>query len=299
MNELYLFAPAKINLGLEVIRRRDDGYHDINTIFAALDLCDEIILRSRNDSEIRCIVEGNDALRSQSDDDNLCVKAALAAREYLNETQGLDIHLHKRIPMGAGLGGGSSDAATVLKGIPEIWGREINENDLMAIAASLGSDVPFFLHGGGVAHANSRGEDIHELFLALPWHCLLVDPGIHVSTACAYKEVNRTTVRSQSNLVNLLHQALRDPQILCRKMVNDFELPIFATWPEIGNVKKGLYHYGAFFAQMSGSGSTLYGLFENREQAEEAQEGIAGLFPTYRSMISLFRPVAMLRGHHY
>ena len=267
-------APAKINLGLEIIRRRDDGYHDINTLFAAIDLCDQIEVEARDDRKIICTIEGNDVLRDEPNENNLCVKAAKALREHLNEDWGCNIHLHKRIPTGAGLGGGSSDAAAVLKGLSSLWSNKIDEKSLLKIAASLGSDVPFFLYGG-IAHGISRGEIVQPINLELSWHCLIVNPGIHIPTPWAYQEVNRTAERKESDVVSLLHEVIDDPLLMRRGFVNDFEPPIFATYPEIGKIKEQLYHHGALFALMSGSGSTLFGLFETREGAEKGREGCA------------------------
>lgn len=271
MTELQLSAPAKINLGLEILRRREDGYHDINTIFAAIDLCDEITLRLRDDETITCTVKGNDALQREPMGENLCVKAARAAREHLGEDRGLEIVLRKRIPTGAGLGGGSSDAATVLRGALQVWNQIIDEEALCGIAASLGSDVPFFLHGG-VAHGSSRGERLTPVEISLPWHVLIVNPGIHIPTPWAYREVGRADQRAESDLVSLLRKGLRTPGSMRGRLVNDFEEPVFAAYPEIGEIRERLYSNGAFFALMSGSGSTVFGLFENRREAGKAKE---------------------------
>lgn len=268
---IHITAPAKINLGLEVIRRRDDGYHDINTLFAAISLCDEIRLQLRDDREIICIVEGDEGLKSEPTENNLCVRAVREASEHLNEERGVEIYLHKHIPTGAGLGGGSSDAAAVLKGALSLWGREIAPDSLLQIALSLGSDVPFFLRGG-VAHGSSRGEILHPVEINLPYHALVVNPGIHIPTPWAYREVNRTGAREESNLVARLREALHDPLSMQSHFVNDFESAVFAAYPEIGEIKEKLYHHGALFALMSGSGSTLFGLFETREMAEKAEE---------------------------
>ena len=263
-------APAKINLGLEVIRQRDDWYHDINTLFATINLCDEIELRARDDGAITCAVEGNDALRDEPLKRNLCVKAAQALREEFMLTSGIDITLHKHIPTGAGLGGGSSDAAALLRGAVQLWKKSIEEERLLEIAASLGSDVPFLIRGG-VAHGSSRGEMLERFEVELPWHCLIINPGIHIPTSWAYRQVKRTMERRASDLVALLRQGLRDSLSMRRHFANDFEPPVFAAYPEIGAIKEKLYHYGALFALMSGSGSTVFGLFETRAGAEKAE----------------------------
>ncbi|MGE3801112.1 MAG: 4-(cytidine 5'-diphospho)-2-C-methyl-D-erythritol kinase [Candidatus Kapaibacterium sp.] len=280
---IQITAPAKINLGLEVVRRRDDGYHDINTLFAAIDLCDEIRLQLRDDREITCTVDGDERLKSEAIENNLCVKAVRKASEHLGEERGLDIYLRKQIPTGAGLGGGSSDAAAVLKGALSLWDRDIDPTTLLQIALSLGSDVPFFLQGG-VAHGSSRGEILQPVEIELPYHCLVVNPGIHIPTPWAYREVKRTVERGESDLVAHIWEGLHDPLSMRRHLVNDFEPPVFAAYPEIGEIKERLYHHGALFALMSGSGSTLFGLFETRERADKAQEG----FGEYWSRVARF-----------
>lgn len=267
-------APAKINLGLEVLRRRPDGYHDVNTIYAAVDLCDEVELRPRPDGEIVCRVEGNERLANEPAEENLCVRAARALRSTLEIEAGLTIDLRKRIPAGAGLGGGSSDAAAILRGAPSCWGRAASPDALLSLAAQLGSDVPFFL-GNGLAHATSRGEVLRPLDLALPWAVLLVNPGIHISTPEAYGAVNRTGERPASDLSDAVRRGIDDPSSLRGTIVNDFENPIFARYPLLKEIKNRLYEGGAFLALMSGSGSTLFGLFPKRMDAEAARSGFA------------------------
>jgi 4-diphosphocytidyl-2-C-methyl-D-erythritol kinase len=279
---LRMRAPAKINLGLEVIRRRADGYHDINTVFIPLDLYDEILLRLLDDGRIELRVEGNDELGAGPD--NLCIRAAIALRERLGcEELGLDITLTKRIPMGAGLGGGSSDAASILLGAASLWGdtQGVPRPILHEIAASLGSDVPFFLLGGA-AQASSRGEDLRPLDITLPYTVLLVNPGIHVPTPWAYGMVGRTDERPASDLPALIDQGMRSPELLRTAILNDFEPAIFNAHPLLAELKERLYAHGALFALMSGSGSTMFGLFSDAEGAEKA----AGHFKDYWSVVA-------------
>ncbi|MDB5034284.1 MAG: ispE [Chlorobi bacterium] len=270
---LELRAPAKINLGLEVIRRRPDGYHDINTIFAAVDLHDTIFLKSRPDNAIDCRVEGNDSLTS--DRNNLCVRAAEALRNATGCRRGLDIALHKRIPMGAGLGGGSSDAAAVLKGAATLWGIDPGDRVLHELAAGIGSDVPFFL-GAPLAIAVSRGEELRALDMNLPHAILLINPGIHVATPWAYGAVNRGSGRSASDLTTILQRGLVSPDLLAGQLVNDFEPAVFAEYPLLRMLKERLYEAGALFALMSGSGSTMFGLFQRMEDALHAATNFPG-----------------------
>jgi 4-diphosphocytidyl-2-C-methyl-D-erythritol kinase len=263
-----LLAPAKINLGLEILRRRPDGYHDLNTIFASLSIGDRILLSPRGDRMITCEVRESDL---PGDESNLAVRAALRLRERLGKSEGLHIEITKALPVGAGLGGGSSDAAAVLMGAPVIWGFEPPAELLQEIALELGSDVPFFLLGG-IALAGSRGEVLKPVAIELPWHVLLVNPGIHVSTPKAFAAVGREGERPATDLVASLDAGLSNQRLLREALVNDFEEAVFAMHPELARIKRSLYASGALFSLMSGSGSTVYGLFERREEALEAQQ---------------------------
>lgn len=270
---LVIQAPAKINLGLQILRRRVDGYHDINTIFASVGVFDEITLRRRTDGIISCRVDGNPEL--EPGENNLCVRAARALRGVAaDDTYGLDITLLKRIPMGAGLGGGSSDAAAVLTGAARLWELQPESGLLLDIAAGLGSDVPFFLRGG-LAHAASRGEVLTPVDLELPYGVLLVNPGIHVPTPWAYRAVGRTDERQAIDLVGHLGRAAQEPEFLREHIVNDFEEAVFAEHLVLPELKRRLYDAGAMLALMSGSGSTMFGLFTDQQTAERAASGFA------------------------
>lgn len=273
---LELSAPAKINLGLEILRRRPDGYHDLNTLFATLDVGDSMTLTARGDHKITCRVHGAELA---ADDSNLAVRAALALQARLPDAPGLDIEIQKRIPMGAGLGGGSSDAAAVLMGAPHVWGIDVERAILGELALELGSDVPFFLIGG-VALAGSRGERLEPIDVVLPWHVLLVNPGIHVATPAAFASVGRTGERAAGDLKGALLAGLADAAAMRDGLVNDFEAAVFAMYPELGHIKRHLYEAGALFALMSGSGSTMFGLFETRAAAEGAREHFSGYWTT-------------------
>lgn len=277
---LELSANAKINLGLEILRRRPDGYHDLNTVFAALDFGDTVALASRDDRLITCTTTEADL---PGDEDNLAVRAAVRLREHLCIDRGLSIAITKRIPMGAGLGGGSSDAAAVLKGAPIVWETAIRDKESLEIAAGLGSDVSFFL-GSSPARASSRGEILEPLAIELPWHVLLVNPGVHVSTPLAFAAIGRQNERSATDLVAAIRAAIEDPAALRKHLVNDFEEVVFAWHPGLAEIKRGLYNAGALFAQMSGSGSTIYGLFADSGAARVA----ANEFQQFWTMVARF-----------
>lgn len=267
---MLLSAPAKINLGLQVLRRRPDGYHDINTVFAAVDLCDELELTARDDGRIVCRVEGNAQLAEEPAENNLCVRAARALREAAGVREGAELLLRKHIPTGAGLGGGSSDAAAVLAGCARLWNLSVPPADLAEIGAQLGSDVPFFL-GSGPAVARSRGEVLEPLDLFLPWTVLLVNPGIHVPTPWAYRALNRTGSLPADDLAAALRGGTEHPHLLRERLVNDFEEAVFAEHPELKRIKERMYDAGALLALMSGSGSTMFGLFADGEGARKGE----------------------------
>lgn len=274
-HELTLFAPAKINLGLEVIRRREDGFHDINTVFLALGLADVIRLEKRPDDVISLEIDGDWPL--VPDATNLCVRAAELLREHLEAPRpGLHIALTKRIPMGAGLGGGSSDAAAVLLGAARLLGLHATPE----LALRLGSDVPFFLDPRPSA-ATSRGELLRPLDLRVPFAVLLVNPGIHIATPWAYRQVGRVGEREASDLRGILAEGIANPAVLRERLVNDFEPAAFAAHPVLPAIKERIYEMGAIFALMSGSGSTMYGLFDDRERAIRAQTA----FPEHWSVV--------------
>lgn len=287
--ELTLEAPAKVNLGLEVVRRRADGYHDLNTIFATVDLCDRVRLRIGG-SGIRCSVSGNRQLAGEPVEQNLCVLGARRLLEECERSEGVEIVLEKRIPIGAGLGGGSSDAAAVLRGLVDLLSLPITDDHLHALALSLGSDVPFFLRGG-VAHAEGRGERLVPLDVELPWSILLVNPGLHVGTVEAYRLVGRQGEKEGRDLVGGVMDALEHPDLLGGALPNDFEGPVFAAWPEIGRLHgrvaetDGLLHVG-----MSGSGSTIFGIYRSREEARRASR-LFGEFFTHVGRLG--RPLGM------
>ena len=263
-------APAKINLGLEVLRRRPDGYHDINTIFATVDLFDRVVLRRVDGPEVTCSVVGDDRLAAEAGEENLCVRAARRLLEKVGLDVGVDMLLEKNIPTGAGLGGGSSDAAATLLGLRRLYDIDCSDEELREIGLELGSDIPFFIPGG-LALGGGQGEVLTPIKLLLPWHIVLVNPGVHVPTPKAYGLVGRREERPSSDLVEVLRRGVTDPSLLADTLINDFQEPVFRTWPAIAERHERLASLpGVLYSAMSGSGSTLYGLFEERGAAEEA-----------------------------
>ncbi len=260
---------AKINLGLRVLGRRADGFHDLVTVFHRVDLFDTLRFE---------ITDGSVSLESNrddipTDDGNLCVRAA---RLLLEQQRGRGVHivLHKNIPAGAGLGGGSSNAAAVLRFLPALLDQKFPEEELLEMAALLGSDVPFFLHGGS-ALARGRGEVLEHFPWACPWWIVLVNPGIHVSTAWAYGSLRLREQPADSDLRAALLAADADDRALALLLHNDFEETVMEAHPPIRQAKQRLLDGGAAGALMSGSGSSVFGLFRDEAEARAC----AGGFP--------------------
>ncbi|MDH7515787.1 MAG: 4-(cytidine 5'-diphospho)-2-C-methyl-D-erythritol kinase [Bacteroidota bacterium] len=277
-------AHAKINLGLQVYRRREDGFHEIETVFHRVDIADELLLR-KTERGIRCTT---DAPSVPTDRRNLCVQAAEAFFALTGYTGGLDIHIHKVIPAGAGLGGGSSDAAALLRALPRLLGIRVSEDDLHALALSLGSDVPYFLHPG-TAHARGRGEILTYFPLEIPYWVLIVYPGVPVSTAWAYGRYLFDPNRPAYDLRNLLIECIGNPAVLAERLRNDLEPIVFAAHPETRCAKESLYESGAAFALMSGSGSTVFGFFPDEGTARASAARFPASYSVFLTAPS-FRP---------
>jgi 4-diphosphocytidyl-2-C-methyl-D-erythritol kinase len=263
-------AFAKINLDLRVLYKREDGYHELRTIFQTISLADRLEL-SFTPSR-RTSVEIEDPLAIP---DNLAVRAARLALKTMRAAGRVTIRLSKRIPMGAGLGGGSSDAAAILLALPALAGREIAMPRLIELAAQLGSDVPFFLFGGRAA-AIGRGTELFPLPDLPAGYGLLADPGLHVSTAATYQTLGaRLTTALHPNKIEGFQSQLWG-QGSAGTGVNDFEPVVFETHPGLKLIKKALLRAGASSALMTGSGSALFGLFPDRARALGAVESLAG-----------------------
>ena len=258
-----LRAYAKINLGLRVTGRRSDGYHDIETVFHRIDLFDEITLARA--SEVR--VESTDPA-APGDATNVCHKAARLLQEHFGETSGVRCRVSKRIPVGAGLGGGSADAAVLLRNLPALWGRELSPAQELSLALQLGSDVPYFL-GSGSAYAKGRGELLENFPLQCPFAICVCYPNIRLSTSWAYSVVTPRDGRTP-DLRSIVQAGMTDPSLLRKSLINDFEEEVMALHPVIGEVKSSLLGAGSVFASMSGSGSSVYGLFPDLRGAEDA-----------------------------
>jgi 4-diphosphocytidyl-2-C-methyl-D-erythritol kinase len=273
-----LRALAKINLDLRVLYPRDDGYHEIRTVFQTISLADLIDVAYTPARRTRIELAGDLAAP-----DNLIAKAAALALGAMRVAARVELTLRKRIPMGAGLGGGSSDAAAVLMALPVLAGRRVEPDRLIELAAELGSDVPFFLLGGA-AVALGRGTEIYPLPDAPPRQGLLIAPELHISTAAAYRALApRLTIESAQNKIVSFQ-----PRIWSAigrgapgAGINDFETVVFEQFPQLAALKRRLLKLGAAPALMTGSGSALFGLFRTKDQIRRATRSMAGerVFP--------------------
>ena len=260
-----LRAYAKINLLLRILRKRDDGYHELETLFHPIDLFDEIELDATG-TALRCTSD-NPAL--PNDESNLCLRAAGLLQTASGSATGATIRVKKRIPIGAGLGGGSADAAAVLTGLNVLWNTGFSLPDLQRLGLQLGSDVPYFLVGGP-AYATGRGEVLAPFDLSLPYWIVVVVPPVSVSTAWAYSVC---TPRNEPPLGPVsLRKSLQstDGSQISSALVNDFVGAVSSSYPHVPETVHTLLQAGALHAQMSGSGSSVYGLFSTRETAESA-----------------------------
>jgi 4-diphosphocytidyl-2-C-methyl-D-erythritol kinase len=271
MDRLLLRAYAKINIGLNIISKREDGFHNIETIFQQIDLFDQIIVKRTRNFEILIRSDNNKVPISQ---DNICYKAVKLIQQATGISEGLEINIWKRIPIGAGLGGGSSDAAAILKGLTRLWLLQISEAELQKLALKLGADVPFFLRGG-TALACGVGEKIISFDLPFNFYCTLIYPNIEISSTWAYKNFNFSLTKTKKSikLSNIFFHRLHIWS-LKSLISNDLEEVVFQRYPELNDIKQLLYLKGAFFACMSGSGSTIYGLFKNYADAVAVKRSI-------------------------
>ncbi|MFH2054888.1 MAG: 4-(cytidine 5'-diphospho)-2-C-methyl-D-erythritol kinase [bacterium] len=255
-DSLTLQAPAKINLFLKVLRRRADGYHDIYSLLQMVSLYDDLEM-SRIEQGIELEVVGADLA---ADESNLVWRAAALIKERTEFPGGLRIRLTKRIPIGAGLGGGSSDAAAILLAIREMFDLRIGDPELSGWASELGSDVPFFL-SSGQAIISGRGEIVEEVELPTDYQVVLIAPNFSVSTAWAYEQLKIPLTRDSTPPSFKIGTRRQGFYRQLQQIGNDFESVVATEFPAIRVQLDGLRRAGAGYAALSGSGSALFGLF--------------------------------------
>lgn len=264
-------AQAKVNLALRVGARRPDGYHEVATIFARIELADDVVVRVLRDGPTLSVVRDGHADRSLEDaEKNL---AALAARAYMQAARwpsGCGIHIEKRIPVGAGLGGGSADAGAVLRALDSMSPQPLGAAELAKLAAGLGADVPFFTHDVPMALGSGRGDAVEPVEPLPPRWLALVMPPFSISTAEAYAwlDAHRATLGPAPGFdVAHLREHARDWDTLAQRGVNDFETVVYARHPRIAAYRRALREAGASLAMMSGSGSAVFGIFDETPDA--------------------------------
>ncbi|HUP90018.1 MAG TPA: 4-(cytidine 5'-diphospho)-2-C-methyl-D-erythritol kinase [Longimicrobiales bacterium] len=267
-------APAKVNLWLRVFPPDATGLHPLDTLFCALDLADDITIEQSHNG-IELTVTGHDVGPSEK---NLAYRAALDFYHTTGLQPSLRITLQKNIPAGAGLGGGSSDAATVLRILNEMHGNVLPDTDLLAMAARLGSDVAFFLCGSPLAHARGRGEILRAMPALPAMPALVVKPPLSIATPAAYAWLDEERCWSEDESGEV--SAPQDWDDVANKATNDFERVVFKRHPELERMRDSLREMGARIALLSGSGSALFGIFDTTEVRDRAAQRTPGSVAT-------------------
>ncbi|WP_409290923.1 4-(cytidine 5'-diphospho)-2-C-methyl-D-erythritol kinase [Peribacillus sp. SCS-37] len=265
-------APAKINLALDVLYKRPDGYHEVEMVMTTVDLADRLELEELTRDEIRIISHN----RFVPDDSrNLAYQAAALLKKRYNVRTGVSITIEKHIPVAAGLAGGSSDAAAALRGLNRLWQLGLNLDELAGLGAEIGSDVPFCVYGG-TSLASGRGEEI--MHLPAPPKCwvILAKPTIGVSTADVYRrlDVSRTEHPNVKEMVSALHESSFSG--VCQNVGNVLEQVTLQVNPEVAHIKDQMRRFGADAVLMSGSGPTVFGLVEHESRLQRIYNGLRG-----------------------
>ncbi|MEO9004094.1 MAG: 4-(cytidine 5'-diphospho)-2-C-methyl-D-erythritol kinase [Ginsengibacter sp.] len=252
------FPNCKINLGLNVVRKREDGFHDIETAFLPLPFYDVLEIVSSSEETTKLITTG---LTISAGDENICLKAFRLLKNDFPSLPKIKIHLHKIIPIGAGLGGGSSDAASMLLLLNKKFNLKIERDKLLSYSLQLGSDCPFFIINKS-CYAMGRGEILQPINLPLSgYKMVLINPGIHVDTREIFQYIKTNTP------VKAINEIIQQPVSTWKEeLFNDFEKIVFQLAPVIKNIKEILYKHKALYASMSGTGSTVFGIFNKTDE---------------------------------
>lgn len=258
------FPNCKINLGLYITGKRSDGFHDLETIFYPVDLTDALEIVSHKEAVESGLIFSLSGIEFQGNAaDNICVKAYSLIKRNYPHLPSVKMHLHKSVPVGAGLGGGSADGAFTLKLLNLKFGLGLSASQLIDYALQLGSDCPFFIINKPVI-ASGRGELMKEINIDLSGYKLvLVNPGVHVNTGWAFGQLKTYSKNNQLDAITA--KPVEQWKDVLR---NDFEAPVFDHYPWFAGIKAQLYEIGALYASMSGSGSSFYGIFEKTAQPD-------------------------------
>lgn len=273
MEELYLKSYAKVNLALEVLYKREDGYHEIDSIMQQISLYDQLVFADNKDG---IKIESNSS-EVPVDSSNLVYKAWEMMKELTGIDRGITIRIDKRIPVAAGLAGGSSNGAMTLRALNQLWDLNLRDEDLMNMGKKIGADIPFCIMGG-TARAQGIGEKLTQLSPFKDKYILLANPGLRISAAYAYSKVDLSGERYDSReLVEAMEKD--DLNLVASKLYNRLENPIVTENPIIQEIKTMMKENGALGALMSGSGSTVFGIFDDEEKMEFANKKLSLSIP--------------------
>ncbi len=269
------FPNCKINLGLNIIAKRADGFHDLETVFYPIAIKDvlEIVQQQHETTDLEFASSG---LQIDGDTgDNLCIKAYRLLKKDFPQLPAIKMHLHKSIPMGAGLGGGSADGAFTLKLLNQKFKLNLSNDQLINYSLQLGSDCPFFILNQP-CYAEGRGEKLQPINLDLSaYQFLIINPGIHINTGWAFSQIQPK--KPAQTVKEIINQPIETWE---SELMNDFEEPVFQSHPEIKAIKENLYAQGGVYASMTGSGSTVFGIFK------KARDLSALSYPSYKVFIA-------------
>lgn len=268
----YVKAPAKINLTLDTLYKRDDGYHEVEMIMTTVDLADRIGLEARQDGRIE-IVSVDRFI--PNDAKNLAYQAAALLKKTYNVSEGVSITIEKHIPVAAGLAGGSSDAAATLRGLNHVWNLNLSLDELAELGAHIGSDVPFCVYGG-TALATGRGEKIEHLSSPAACWVILAKPIIGVSTAEIYGQLNLETAYHPDTQAMIRAVKEKDFPLMIENLGNTLEDVTLNLYPEVRELKEQMKRFGAEGVLMSGSGPTVFGIVQQESRAQRVVNGLRG-----------------------
>lgn len=271
MEQIHLKAMAKINLGLDVVRRMENGYHEVRMIMQTVDLYDELILRKTGKAGIRIVTEYEEL---PTDESNLIYKTAKLITERHPVTGGVEIELRKNIPIAAGMAGGSTDAAATFVGMNELFALGLSEEALREMAVSIGADVPYCIMGG-TALSEGIGEILTPLLPAPECNVLIAKPDISVSTKFVYENLHANTLQKHPDIDGMI-QAIKDGNLegVSERIENVLETVTEKAYPVIADLKKLMKEQGAMNALMSGSGPTVFGIYADKKMAETAADAV-------------------------
>ncbi len=270
--KISLKAPAKINLSLDVLHKREDGFHEVEMIMTTVDLADRIELTRLEENRIKVDVSEGFV---PNDHRNLAYQAAKLLKDRYNVSEGVLIHIRKNIPVSAGLAGGSSDAAATLRGLNELWNLQLSIDELASLGAQIGSDVSFCVYGG-TALATGRGEKIKHISAPPPCWVILAKPPIGVSTAEVYRNLKLEHLKHPN--INQMISAIdnADYPLICSELGNVLETVTFKLYPQVQRIKEQMIRFGADGVLMSGSGPTVFGLVKHESRMLRVYNGLRG-----------------------